>query len=90
MPALAGQPSLHGYDACMVYRTKGALRRNRRQKFGETSFSPSWVLLFSQNSRVRYWGLTLWYLWIGRARHPGPPLSLLDILVLRYSMLGGG
>ena len=28
--ASAGQPSLHGYDACMVYWTKGALRRNCR------------------------------------------------------------
>ena len=28
MQASAGQPSLHGNDACMVYWTKGALRRN--------------------------------------------------------------
>ena len=34
MLALAGQPSLHGYDACMVYWTQGALRRNCR--FGST------------------------------------------------------
>ena len=27
MLASAGQPSLHGYDACMVYWTKGAHRR---------------------------------------------------------------
>ena len=40
MPALAGQPSLHGNDACMVYWTKGALRRNCRQKV-------SWDLFFS-------------------------------------------
>ena len=40
MLALEGQPSLHGYDACVVYWTKGALRRNCRQKYGETSFSP--------------------------------------------------
>ena len=26
MPALVGRPSLHGYDACMVYSVKGALR----------------------------------------------------------------
>ena len=32
MLALAGRPSLHGYDACMVYWTKGALRRICRQK----------------------------------------------------------
>ena len=73
MPALAGQPSLHGYDACMVYWTKGALRRNCRQKHGETSFSPLRVFLISRNSRVRFWCIILWYLWIGRARHPGPP-----------------
>ena len=40
MLALAGQPSLHGYDACMVYWTKGALRRNCRLKPRETPFSP--------------------------------------------------
>ena len=27
MLASAGRPSLHGYDACMVYWTNGALRR---------------------------------------------------------------
>ena len=32
MPALVGQPSLHGYYACMVYWNKEALRRNCRQK----------------------------------------------------------
>ena len=46
--ASAGLPSLHGYDARMVYWDKWALRR----KHGETSFSPSWVFLFSRNSRV--------------------------------------
>ena len=71
--ASAGQPSLHGYDACTVYWTKGALRRNCRQKQRETSFSPSWVFLFSRNSRERFWGLIFWHFWAGRARHPGPP-----------------
>ena len=28
--------------------------------------------LFSRNSRKRFWGLILWYLWIGRAKNPGP------------------
>ena len=72
MLALAGQPSLHGYDACVVHWNKGALLRNRRQKYGKTSFSPCWVFLFSQNSRVRFWGFILWHLGIGRAKHPGP------------------
>ena len=73
MLALAGQPSVHGCDACTVYWTKGALRRICRQKYSETSFSPFCVFLFSRNSGVRFWGLILWHLWIGRARHPGPP-----------------
>ena len=72
MLALAGQPSLHGNDACMVYWTKGALRRNRRPRYGKTSFSPSRVFLFSRNSRELFWGLVLCHLWIGRAKHPGP------------------
>ena len=40
MLALVGRPSLHGYDACMVYSVNGALRRNCRLKQYETSFSP--------------------------------------------------
>ena len=32
------------------------------------------VFLFSRNSRVRFWVLIFWYLWIGRAKHPGPGL----------------
>ena len=38
----------------------------------ETSLSPLWVFLLGRNSRVRFWGLVLWYLWIGRAKNPGP------------------
>ena len=49
MLALAGQPSLHGYDACMVFWTKGALRRNCRQIQSKTSFSPYWFFLLSRN-----------------------------------------
>ena len=51
MLASVGQPSLHGYDACMVYWVQGASQRNCRQKQGETSFAPLWVFLFSRNSR---------------------------------------
>ena len=43
MLASVGQPSLHGYYACMVYWNKGALRRNCRLKQRETSFSLYWV-----------------------------------------------
>ena len=88
MLALVGQPSLHGYDACMVYWTKGARRRICRQKCGETSFSPFWVFLFSRNSRERFRGLILWHLWIGRARHPGPP-SLLRHVGVEFLNVGG-
>ena len=72
MLSLAGQPSLLGYDAFMVCRIKGTLRGICRQKHCKTSFSPFRVFLFSQNSRVWFWGLILWLLWVGRARHPGP------------------
>ena len=61
MLALMGRPSLRSYDACMVCRVQGASRRNCRQKHGENSFSPDRVFLFSRNSRVRFWGLILWY-----------------------------
>ena len=31
-----------------------------------------WFFVFCRNSRARFWGLILWYFWIGRARHPLP------------------
>ena len=43
MLALVGQPSLRGRDACMVFGAKGASRRNCRQKYRKTSFSPLFV-----------------------------------------------
>ena len=86
--ASAGQPSLHGFYACVVYWDKGAPRRNCRQKQYKTSFSPFWVFLFSRNLTKRFWGLILWYLWIGRARHPGPP-SQPRHLCLEFHNVGG-
>ena len=50
MQALAGQPSLHGYYACMVCWVKEAPRRNCRQNICETSFSP--VRVFSVSSKL--------------------------------------
>ena len=50
MLAFVGQPSLLGYYACMVFWDKGALRRNCRPKKCKTSFSPSWVFLYSRYS----------------------------------------
>ena len=58
---------------CMCgFWNKGALWRNCRLKQCETSFSPSWVFLYSRYSLKKLWGKVLWLLWIGRARHPGP------------------
>ena len=88
MLASAGQPSLHGYDACMVYWTEGTLRRIYMHEYGETSFSPFWVFLFSRNSSERFWALILWHLWIGRARHPGPP-SLPRHVGVEFLNVGG-
>ena len=88
MLALVGQPSLLGYNACMVYSVKGALRRNCRQTKYETSFSPFWVFLFSRNPAYRFWGLIFWHLWIGRARHPGPPSQAQHVSV-EFHNVGG-
>ena len=47
------------------------------------------VFLFCRNSRKWFWGLILWHLWIGRARHPGPaPLpSHVGVEVLKCGWL---
>ena len=71
--ASAGQPSLHGNYAGMVYWTKEAHRRICRLKYGETSFFSFQGLSVSRNSEAWFWGLIYWYLWIGRARHLGLP-----------------
>ena len=55
MLALVGQPSLHGYYACMVFWNKGALWRNCRLKKCKTSFSPCCVFLCSRYSLKRWW-----------------------------------
>ena len=49
--------------------------RNCRQKHGKTSFSPQKVFLFSRNPQKRFCVLVFWYLWIGRAKNPGPGSS---------------
>ena len=51
-------------------------------------FSPLLVFLFSRNSRERFWGLILWYFWIGRARHPGPT-SLPRHVGVEFLYVGG-
>ena len=65
MLALVRQPSLRGYDACMVYSVKGALRRNCRETNYKTSFSPFLVFLFSRNPTKRFWVLIFWH-FLGR------------------------
>ena len=79
-------PSLHDPYACTVCWNKGALGGNCRQKQGKTSLSPSRVFLLCRNSLYRFWGVILWYLWIGRARHPGPDTQGVAVEVFN----GGG
>ena len=68
--ASVGQPSLHGYYACMICWVKGTLEI-LQAKFYVRPFFSSWSCLFSRNSSYRFWEQVLWHLWIGRARHPG-------------------
>ena len=64
----AGQPSLHGYYACMVFWAKGTFGRNCRQNLRETSFSLVLVFFCVVETLFFWWrGLLVWYLWIGRA-----------------------
>ena len=88
MLALVGRPSLRSYDACVVYWNKGALRRNCRQIQRETSFSPLWVFSVESEFEDKILGFnSLASLdWEGQTSWASP--SLLDILVLRKSMLG--
>ena len=88
MLALVERPSLHGYDACMVFSVYGALRRNCRLKQCETAVSPYLVFLLSRNPTKRFWGLIFWYFWAGRARHPGPP-SQPRLVSLEFHNVGG-
>ena len=38
-------------------------------------FLQEMFFLFSRNPQKRFWGLVSWYLWIGRAKNPGPDYS---------------
>ena len=60
MPALVGQPSLRGRDACMVLRVRGASWRNCRQFFTQDLFFSSFS--FSVESNIWFfmeWGGSL-------------------------------
>ena len=87
MLALVGQPSLHGYYACMVLWNKGALWRNCRLKKCKTSFSPFCVFLCSRYSFKRWWEKVLWLLWVGGLV---TLVLFLGLCLLRFSMLVGG
>ena len=43
--------------------------------------SPNLFFLISRYSLKRWWGQVFWHLWIGRARHPGPPCDWLTVEV---------
>ena len=68
-----------------------------KRHFGENAgkrqvrplFLLSWFFVFSRNSRVRFWGLILWHLWIGRARHLGPAFPPQHV-GLKVFNVGGG
>ena len=87
--ALAGQPSLHGYDAFMVYWVQGALRRHRRLKYGKTFF-----FLYGFFCSVGILGYGFGDLSFGICGSGGPGILGLPLfpimLVLRFSMLEGG
>ena len=76
-------PSLLNNDAYFVFWTTGAPWGNGRQKYYKTLFPPFllFCLLVSRISSFRFWGKILRYLWIGRARHPGPSSNNLDVEV---------
>ena len=61
----------------------GHLGGNARLKDHKTLFLLFFFfgLLVSRISFFRFWGKILWCLWIGRARHPGPPSNNLHVEV---------
>ena len=76
-------PSLLNNDAYFVFWTTGAPWGNGRRTYYKTLFLPFlfFSLLVSRISSFRFWGKILRYLWIGRARHPGPSSNNLDVEV---------
>ena len=90
MQALAGQPSLLGYYACMVHWNKGALRR----KFaGQNMVRPLFLLQgFFCSVGILGYGfgvLSSGICGLGESNTLGQP-RLLSRLVLKFSMLGSG
>ena len=71
-----GMSILHDDDTCLVFLGHGTILGGCRLRQRETSCpSParnSVFFFFGMNSCERFWGLVVWMLCIGRARHPGP------------------
>ena len=78
-----GLPSLLNSDTYFVFLDHWGTLEEWRVNKSSDLISPLSVfhLLVSRISFFRFWCKILWYLWIGRARHPGPPSNNLDVEV---------
>ena len=75
-----GEPTPGNYYMHDVVPPKGAFWESSWQTHGKTRYSPCVGFLvpcafFSKKSLRFFWGLLLWMLSIGKARHPGPCTS---------------
>ena len=76
-----GEPTPGNYHMHDVVRPSGAFWGSSWQKHNKTRYSPlvgfllPYTFLVSNRSLRFFWGLLLWMLSIGRARHPGPGTS---------------
>ena len=88
MPALAGQPSLHGYDACWFIGIKG----HSGEIAGQNKARPLFLLIgFFCSVGTREFGSGVWFCGICGWRGPSIlGLALPVTLLLRSSMLGVG
>ena len=79
-----GEPTPSNYYMHDVARPNGAFLGDSWQKHCETRYPPfvfvgfllPYTFLVSNRSLRCFWGLLVWMLSIGRARHPGPGTSL--------------
>ena len=75
MLALVGLPSLHSFDACMVYWNKG----HPGEVAGKNMVRPLFLFVgFFCLVEILLKGFGVWFfwhLWIGRAKNPGPGSS---------------
>ena len=87
-------PSLSSDDTCKVLKPCRALGGYHGQNRKVRPHSPTpfpWgnkgLYLVSRTCLKRFWGKILWLLWIGRARHPGPP-DFLGICLEAFNVWG--